>query len=314
MSDLIFVALSTFAAEDEAPLRLLESSGHRVALHSTGKRITADELVRDAGEAAVILAGVEPYDAATLAQLPKLRCISRCGTGVDAIDLAEAKRRGIAVANTPDTPVQAVAELALAQFLALSRNLFVQASLMKERRWERVTAHLLSGRTVGLLGFGRIGRRVAELSRVFGARVIAHDPAVSNSQIVMADSAAALVSKEELLAQSDIISLHASGGGIHLGADEFARMKPGVLVVNLARGGMLDEAALLAALNSGRVAGAGLDVFSKEPYTGELCGHPQVILTPHSATMTVETRIAMELECARNAVDFLTGRLSARVV
>lgn len=314
MAETIFVSLSTFAAEDPAPLRLLEESGHTIHLNSTGKRITAAELIREARDAAVIIAGVESYDAAVLAQLPELRCISRCGTGVDAIDLGEAKRRGIAVANTPDTPVQAVAELALGLFIALSRNLFVQAELMRQRRWERTTAHLLSGRSVGIIGFGRIGRRVAELVRAFGARVLAHDPARPDLDSATPETAVRFVSKEELLAQSDIISLHASGGGVLLGAEEFAHMKPGVLIVNLARGGMLDEGVLLSALNSGSVAGAGLDVFSKEPYTGELCGHPRVILTPHSATMTLETRVAMELECANNALDFLLGRLSVRVV
>src|SRR5207244_13555801 len=124
----------------------------------------------------IVVAGVEPYDRGTLHALPKLQCIVRCGVGVDAIDLACARDRGIAVLNTPDAPTPAVAELALTLFLALSRNLRAQANRGSQRKWERLEAHLLGGRTVGLIGFGRIGRRVAELCRAFGARVIATDP------------------------------------------------------------------------------------------------------------------------------------------
>jgi D-3-phosphoglycerate dehydrogenase len=311
MNDLIFVALSTFAEDDRRPLDQLEASGHPFRLHLTGKRITTAELLRDGTDAAVILAGVEPYDSATLAQLPALRCISRCGVGVDAIDLAAARQRGVAVANTPGIPTEAVAELALAMFLALSRNLRLQANLMQARRWERTTAHLLAGRTVGLIGLGRIGQRVAQLCCAFNAQVLAYD--------LLADAALArglsvvLVAKEQLLREADIVSLHASRSAeqpVLIGTAELAVMKRGAILVNLARGEMVDESALVEALRSGQLAGAGLDVFGAEPYQGPLCDFEQVILTPHSATLTVETRAAMELQCVENALQFLAGNLA----
>jgi len=310
MNDLIFVALSTFAADDRRPLDQLEASGHPFRLHRTGKRITTAELLRDGTDAAVILAGVEPYDSATLAQLPALGCISRCGVGVDGIDLSAARQRGVAVANTPGIPTEAVAELALAMFLALSRNLRLQANLMQARRWERTTAHLLAGRTVGLIGLGRIGQRVAQLCRAFNVQVLAYDP--------LADKALArglsvvLVAKEQLLREADIVSLHASRSAeqlVLIGTAELAVMKRGAILVNLARGEMVDEGALVEALRSGQLAGAGLDVFGAEPYQGPLCDFEQVILTPHSATLTVETRAAMELQCVKNALQFLAGNL-----
>lgn len=311
MNNLIFVALSTFAAEDRRPLDRLEASGHPFRLHRTGKRITPAELLRDGADAVVILSGVEPYDSGTLAQLPALRCISRCGVGVDAIDLATARQRGVAVTNTPGIPTEAVAELALAMFLALSRNLRLQANLMQARRWERTSAHLLAGRTVGLIGLGRIGLRVAQLCLNFNARVLAYDPLADAT--LAQGLGVALVSQEQLLREADIVSLHASKSAeqpVLIGTAELALMKRGAILVNLARGEMVDEGALVEALCSGQIAGAGIDVFGAEPYQGPLCDLEQVILTPHSATLTAETRAAMELQCVENALQFLAGTLT----
>ena len=310
-SDLIFVALSTFAERDRSPLAHLEASGRPFRIHSTGKRITTPELLELARDAAVIVAGVEPYDAATQKALPQLRCIARCGVGTDAVDLASARERGIAVLNTPDVPTAAVAELALAMFLALTRNLHPQANLMHARKWTRLESHLLGAQTVGLVGLGRIGRRVAELSRAFGARVVAADPFPDMTWA--ASTGVTIAPLDTVLAEADILSLHAARSATHplvLDAAALARMKRGSILVNLARGSMVDEAALLDALQSGHLAGAGLDVFETEPYSGPLCDLGQVILTPHSATMPVETRAAMEFECVDKALRFLDGTLS----
>lgn len=311
MNNLIYVALSTFAVDDQRPLDLLTASGHPFRIHSTGKRITPDELLRDAADAAVVLAGVEPYSAETLAQLPTLRCISRCGVGVDAIDLKAAKQQNVTVANTPGIPTDAVAELALAMFLSLGRNLHAQANLMHARRWERLSAHLLAGRTVGLIGLGSIGKRVAQFCLALNAKVLAHDPLADIGAV--RDLGISLVAKDQLLREADIVSLHASksdGQSVLIGAIELSKMKRGAVLVNLARGEMVDELALVDALKSGQLSGAGLDVFGVEPYSGPLCDFEQVILTPHSATNTFETRSAMELQCVENALRFLGGNLS----
>jgi len=315
--NLIFVALSTFAERDRAPLAALESSPYPFRLHDTGARITRAELLGNASDAAVVIAGVEPYDAQAFEGLPRLRCIVRCGVGTDAVDLEAAHQRGITVLNTPDVPAAAVAELALAMFLSLSRNLRAQSNLMQARKWTRLESHLLGARTVGLVGLGRIGRRVAELSRAFGARVMASDP--------MADATWAarcgveISTLDDVLSSADIVSLHAARTSSHplqIGAAELSRMKRGAVLVNLARGGMVDEEALVAALQSGHLAGFGADVFESEPYAGPLCDFDQAILTPHSATMPVETRSAMEAECVDKAIRFLAGAIqpSERVV
>ncbi len=308
----IFVALSTFAERDARPRERLEASGHAVRIHDTGKRITSAELAASASDATVVIAGVEPYDEPTLAALPALRCIARCGVGVDAVDLAAARRRGITVLNTPDVPTAAVAELALAMFLSLSRNLGPQAASMRGRQWQRLESHLLGARTVGLVGLGRIGRRVAELCRAFGARVVAVEPSPDAAWASRHD--VTIASLDQVLATADILSCHAARSADHpllLGADALARMKRGAVLVNLARGAMVDEDALVDALRTGHLAGAGLDVFETEPYAGPLCDFEQVILTPHSATMPVETRVAMEWECADKALRFLDGTITA---
>jgi D-3-phosphoglycerate dehydrogenase len=306
----IFIALSTFAADDKKPLQLLEASGFPYKIHQSGKRITPEELLRDGIDASVIVAGVESYDIHTLSHLKGLQCISRCGVGIDAIDLDFARKNNICVVNTPMVPVQAVAELALTMFLALSRNIRQQSNLMKEKRWERITGHLLSGRTIGLIGFGRIGQKVASLSNAFDAKVIAFDPYADKKLEEQLNIR--LVSFEDLLSQSDIVSIHASKVSDHpviIGESQIGRMKDGAMIVNMSRGEMLDETALINALNSGKISGAGLDVFSKEPYHGPLCDFDQVILSPHCATLTYETRSEMEIQCVENAIAFLNGDL-----
>jgi len=315
--DLIFITLSTFAEGDREPLRLLEASGRPHRINTTGKRITTAQLLDQGRAATVVIAGVEPYDAATLECLPFLRCISRCGVGVDSIDLAAARARSIVVLNTPLPPAAAVAELALAMMLSLCRNLPRQAARARNNEWARIEAHLLGGRHVGIVGFGRIGRRVAELLKPFGCRISAADPAVE------AASAGALgvnlVPLDKLIADCDVISIHAARSSdepVHFGREELAAMKRGTIVINVARGGMIDEVALYDALVSGHLAGAGLDVFEQEPYAGPLCDLDKVVLTPHAGTLTVETRAAMERECVAKALQFLDGTLApdARVI
>ena len=309
MTDSIYVTLSSFAEYDRGPLDRLRDSGVPYTINPTGKRVSTPQLLEEGKDATAVIAGVEPYDEATLAKLPALRCISRVGVGVDAIDLAAARARGIAVFNTPDVPALAVAELTLAMMLALCRQLPRQSDLVRRREWTRLETHLLTGRTVGLVGFGRIGRKVAELLRPFHVTLLAADPHVTEADA--ASHGIELVPLDTLLARADIVSLHASslaGSRFALALNELQMMKRGAVLINVARGTMVDEAALAGVLQSGHLAGAAMDVFPQEPYAGPLCDLPNVILTPHSATMTVETRVAMESQAVSHALDFLSGR------
>ena len=181
--DNVFIALSSFADYDSKPLDLLKASNIPYQVHSSGKRITKDELLANAKNATVIIAGVESYDEQILAGLEDLKCIVRCGVGVDCIDLATTKKRNITVLNTPDVPTLAVAELALALYLSLSRNLRPQANSMGAKKWERLESHLLYGKTIGIIGFGRIGRKIAELCKPFGVKIMFADPFVKQGSI-----------------------------------------------------------------------------------------------------------------------------------
>ncbi len=301
----ILVTLSTFSAESETPLRLLEQSNLTFRTNPYGRRMKPSEVVEFGRGCRGLIAGVETYSADILAQLPELRCISRCGSGIDSIDLEEAKRRGIAIRNTPDEPTAAVAELTLGIMLALLRQLPKVNSLTREREWQRVAGRLLEGKIVGVVGLGRIGRRVAELVRAFGALVVAADP-FPDLNWVRAQNVE-LLDLSVLLARADIVSIHAAQSleqPLHLGTTELAMMKQGSWLINMARGDMVDDVALAEALASEHLRGAGLDVFPQEPYTGVLCDSDRVILSPHQATLTAETRVAMETRAVENVISY----------
>jgi D-3-phosphoglycerate dehydrogenase len=196
--------------------------------------------------------------------------------------------------------------------LALTRNLRRQADLMRRREWVRLEARVLQGRTVGIIGLGRIGRRVVELLQAFRPVLLAYDPFADPDWA--ASHGVALVGRDELLSSADLVSIHAAhrpDAPLRLAAADFARMRPGAAVVNLARGSMVDETALHDALASGHLSGAALDVYPDEPYRGRLCDLDNVVLTPHSATLTVETRVMMETEAVDKALRFLRGELRA---
>ena len=308
---MIFVALSTFPTYDSSLADILSASGFPYKIHSSGKRITREELLANATDATVIIAGVETYDETLFTALPQLKCIVRLGVGVDAIDLAAAKKRNITILNTPDVPTTAVAELAFSMYFSLSRNLRAQANKMGEKKWERLDAHLLSGKTLGIFGFGRIGKKIASYCKPFGIKVLVCDPFVKKDNIE--DKDIELVDKDVLLNRSDIISIHASktgGPGLIITKEDYSKMKKGAILVNLSRGGMIDEEGLIDALQSKHLFGAGLDVYNEEPYKGSLCDFDNVILTPHSATLTIETRNEMEAECIDKAFRFLKGTIA----
>jgi len=304
----VYIALQQFAEWSERPVRLLEEAGFSVRRNQLGRRPSPADLAEALQDADAVLAGVEPYDAALLTRLPRLACISRCGIGTDAIDLEAAKRLGIAVLTTPDEVMEPVAEMSVAMILALARNLPQHSREAAAGQWVKRIGVLLSEWTIGLVGFGRIGRAVAGLLRPFGPRLLAADPGISPADVPQGIELCPL---SALLAASDLVSLHAvrrKDEGPLLGPQELALMKRGSFLVNTSRGYLVDEPALHDRLVSGHLAGAALDVFETEPYTGPLARLPQVLATPHVATLTCASRAAMELRCARNVIEFFARR------
>lgn len=228
--------------------------------------------------------------AALLERAPRLELIARAGVGVDNIDMGAAATRGIRVVNAPAAATCSVAELTVMFALLLVRAAYPRIASTKAGKWERGThGGELAGRTVGFVGYGRIAREVARRLLPFDVRLLAYDPFVTAPV-----DATELVTFDALLGRSDVVSVHAAltGKNSHLiGPDEFARMKPGALLINVARGPLVDEAALLAALRSGRLGGAALDVFEVEPpMNRELLEHPRVIATPHFGASTAEAQ------------------------
>jgi len=265
------------------------------------------EALADA-DALVVRSAVQ-VDDALLEHAPKLRVIGRAGVGVDNIDADSATRRGIVVMNTPGANAVAVAELTLGLMLALARKLPAANNTMHAGKWEKKSLQgvELRGKTLGILGLGRIGLEVAKRAQGFGMTLIAHDPFVSAA--VAREAGIKLVSTEELFAESDYLSLHVGltpqTTGI-INERTIATMKKGIRILNCARGELIEEAALVAALQSGQVGGAALDVFTVEPpKDSPLTGLPNVILTPHIAGSTDEAQEAIGIQLARQVREYL---------
>ncbi|HEX5467698.1 MAG TPA: phosphoglycerate dehydrogenase [Gaiellaceae bacterium] len=248
----------------------------------------------------------------------RLKVIGRAGVGIDNVDLEAASRRGILVANAPESTIVSAAEHTLGLLLALSRSIPQAYAALKEGRWERsrFAGHELAGKTLGLVGFGRIGRQVARLARGLDMRVLAFDPYVAAERfeeigVVRVETLAGL------LAEVDFVSLHLTltedTHGL-IGAAELAGAKDGIQLVNAARGELVDEAALVEALRSGKVAGAALDVFSEEPYSGPLLELPNVVVTPHLAASTEEAQDRAGVIVAEQVAAALEGRVVTNAV
>jgi len=302
----ILVTLSTFGEHSGEPIQMLEQSCLSFRLNALGRRMKPDEVVEAGHRCRGLIVGVENYSDKTLSRMPDLKCISRCGTGIDNIDLKAAEHRGIAILNTPDEPPIAVAELTIAMMLSLMRRLPEVDALMHSKQWLRIPGNLLYGKTIGIIGLGRIGKRVAELVAAFESKVIGFDPYPDEAWLRR--NAVEHVHLRELLGRSDIVSIHASHLGtrsLFLGDSEILQMKQGAWLINMARGDMCDDEALHRAVASNRLSGAGLDVYPNEPYSGPLCENKRVILSPHQATLAVETRVAMETHAVKNLLDYL---------
>jgi D-3-phosphoglycerate dehydrogenase len=235
---------------------------------------------------------------------PNLKVIVRGGAGLDTIDYEYARSKGIVVMNTPHANSASVAELAIGYMFMLARSLYNATATMKQEKWEKkaFTGVELGGKTLGLIGYGNIGHHTAKLALALGMNVLAYDPYVTSPNGVK------LVNLDELLAQSDYISLHlpkTKESANMIGREQFAKMKYGVRIINCARGGIINEGALYEALTSGKVAGAALDVFAEEPPTDwRLLKLDNVIGSPHIGAGTKEAQDRVGAEVAEKLIDF----------
>ncbi len=306
----VLITTVPFGAVDPAPLNLLREHGVAFDVNPFGRCIRPEELVDLLQGRSVLIAGTEPISTETMAAAPDLRLIARVGIGLDSVDLIAARDHGILVTYTPDGPSDAVSELTIGVMLDLLRSVSAADRLMRDGTWKRHMGRRLAVSTVGVIGAGRVGSRVIGhlLGGFPGVHVLANDTAAP----ARADGASVeWVDKDTIYREADIITLHVPlmpQTRRLIGAPELEAMKTDAFLVNTSRGGIVDEAALAEALRSGRIAGAAIDVFEHEPYSGELAGLGNCLVTCHMGSMSKDCRLRMEHEAAAEAVAFLEGR------
>ena len=291
----ILISTSTFNLDNFSELAEIRKSGIEVKLNPFKTRLTEDQVTELLGTNTVgLIAGLEALNEKVLKAATALKVIARVGIGLDNVDLNTAAKLRITVLNTPDAPTSAVAELTIGHILSLLRNISSTDRQIRNNKWQGQMGSLLETKTIGIVGFGRIGQRVANLVSAFGAKVIVSDPYSPTKDFENC-------SLDELCQKVDILTLHVPyGNTTHhiINAKQIQSMKKGSFVVNISRGGLIDEEALLKALESGHIAGAALDCFEQEPYFGQLSKLENVQMTAHMGTYARETRDRMEREAS----------------
>ena len=297
------ITTSSFGEDNPRIFEMMSNRGLTVVMNPYARKLTGDELemLLEKYRPSGLLAGTEPITSLIMSRAASfLKVISRVGVSVDNIDLEGAESLGIRVFRTAGVLGQAVAELTIGMMLAALRGVAIHDRLMRAGKWEKRMGSLLQGKTVGIIGFGDIGRSVGVLAKAFGATICYYDP-----QGGTAPEWAQMSSMADLLRESDIVSLHASGNDRILTINELRCCKKGVIIVNTARGGLIDERDLCRSLADGQVGFACLDVFEHEPYLGSLRQMENVLLTPHIGSYAREARREMEEAAVRNLCDGL---------
>jgi D-3-phosphoglycerate dehydrogenase / 2-oxoglutarate reductase len=294
----VAISVSSFGEAETKPLQIIEQAGLEIVPNPFKRRLTEDEIVDFLPGVHGLIAGLEPLNAKVLESALHLKALARVGIGMDNVDFGAANRLGIKVSNTPDGPTAAVAESVVTCLLSLLRHLPKVNDEMHQGIWKKRLGLSIKDLTITIVGYGRIGREVAKLLSLFGANIQIVDPFLPKDF----ESPYNCLNLEEALASSDVLSLHSSGSDEIIGSEEFSRLKKGSYLLNAARGSLIDENALVSAIDSGIIAGAWIDTFRNEPYRGPLKNYPQVILTPHLATYTRQCRLSMELEAAQNLI------------
>jgi D-3-phosphoglycerate dehydrogenase / 2-oxoglutarate reductase len=312
----VLIAPSALARLEGAFLQVLRQAGFDLVYPSVIRQMVEVELLRALDGVTASLAGSEPYTPAVLAAHPQLRVIARAGVGYDGVDVAAATQHGVVVAIAPNTNQDAVAEHTFCLILALTKHLISQHLGTRNADWPRGTNLPLRGRTLGIAGLGRIGKAVALRGEAFKMKLLAYEPYPDTA--FAAEHKIGLVTFDQLLAESDFLSLHLPmmAESKHLiNRQTLARMKPTAFLINTARGGLVCEADLLEVLRARRIAGAGLDVFEQEPPgKSPLFELDNVVLTPHAAGVDLQSRDDMALSAAEAIVAVCRGEWPAEKI
>jgi D-3-phosphoglycerate dehydrogenase / 2-oxoglutarate reductase len=300
-----------FADKNAQPLRMLERAGAEVVINPLGRKLTESDLAGLIPDFEILIAGTEPITQGVIDRATKLKLIARVGIGLDNVDLIAARRRDIAVSYTPDAPSPAVAELTVGLMIDLLRAVNISNLRMHRGQWYRYSGRRLSEVTIGIIGSGRIGSRVVSHLAGFDChRIMVNDldpnlPAIHHPscQIERTD-------KERIYQEANVISLHVPltpATRNLITKREIEVMKPGVLLINTSRGGIINESDLHQALETDRLGGAAIDVFEREPYSGSLSKLDNCLLTAHMGSMSVDCRAQMEIEASEEAARLIRG-------
>ena len=298
----IFLAPSSFGHYSYQPIKLLEEQNFTHKENSIGRKLLPREIVELAHNAEGIIAGTEAYSEDVINKLPNLKVISRLGVGLDNIDLKTADEKGIKVFIT-NSPAPAVAELILGLMLDIKRRISNQNQNLKEGKWEKKMGSLVQGNTLGIIGLGTVGKALIRLVQGFDFIVLAYDQV--KDEKFQKEYNVQYTELNTLLKESDIVSLNINltdQTKYLINKTRLKLMKSDSVLINTSRGEIVDELALYTALKNGELAGAGLDVFEQEPYSGLFTELENVVLTPHIGSYAKEVRVQMEIEAAQNLV------------
>lgn len=300
----ILVTTSSFGKYDKTPLEKLCLAGFEIVMNPYGHTLSrkeASELYKEDIDG--VIAGVENISGEIISKASKLKVISRCGIGLDNIDMGAARKRTIDVFNTPAPVTDAVAELALGLILSCLRNIARADNDVRDNNWKKPMGLLLTGKTLGIIGLGRAGKRLIQLAGGFNLRFLAYD--IKRDNDFAKKFGVKYTDLDSLLSQADIVSVHlplTEETKDLLDRDKLNSMKSGAFLINTSRAAVIDETALVDVLKQGKIAGAALDVFEKEPYSGPLTGLENVVLTPHMGSYAKEARVRMEMEAVENLI------------
>ena len=308
----VLITTVPFGQANSFPLEMLNSSNVDYVINPLNRKLTEDELVEMISDFEVVIAGTEPITRKVIDSAKNLKLISRVGIGLDNVDLLAAREKGISVCYTPDAPAPAVAELTIGLMLSLLRMVHVSNSQLHNGLWERKFGRRMANVTIGIIGAGRIGGRVArKITRAFGTpRFLVND--INPDNDLSREIKLEWSSKEKIYREADIISLHlplTSETRNMITRQDLLCMKSDAMIINTARGGIINEKDLFDVLKSGHLAGAAIDVFEQEPYLGPLAEIERCILTAHLGSMSVDCRGQMEIEATQKVIKYINGDL-----
>lgn len=300
----VFISTIPFASTNKASLALLEEHGIDYEINPLGRKVSEREIANYVKNIDGLIAGTELLGKSVLSNADQLKVISRVGVGTDNIDLQYAKSKNIAVEITDQGPTNSVAEHTIALILNTLKGIHISGGRLKSGIWEKSLGREITECSIGIIGVGNIGKRVIELLSVFNPTdIYYYDPYTNLDKSIAIRS-----TLDDLLKLSDVVSLHLplTEDSLSLISDkELDLMKKNALLINTSRGAVVDENALVYALEDGRIGGAAIDVFLKEPYTGRLTEFDNCLLTPHIAPMTVKARESMEYDAVKNIIKHL---------